>query len=79
MIKNTKTKWYPLLRYSHCAAYEEFLVMARADKKTGLFEFKTISICKHFNIGDFEMFQNFNVDFGNTFNKLIEEVNNEHT
>ena len=50
--------------------------MARADKKTGMFEFKTISICENFDVNDFEMFQCWNIDFEQTFNKLLEEINN---
>lgn len=76
MLKNTKTKWYPLFRYTHCTSYKELLVMARADKKTGMFEFKTISICEHFDIKEFKMFQHWNIDFEQTFNKLLEEINN---
>ncbi|DAB11512.1 TPA: hypothetical protein CPT95_00060 [Candidatus Gastranaerophilales bacterium HUM_15] len=73
-MNNTKTKWYPLFRYSHCAAYKEFLVMARADKKTGMFEFKTITICE--NCID-KKFMNWNFNFETTFNILQKEINNE--
>ena len=75
-MKNTKTKWYPLFRYTHCTAYKELLVMIRADKKTGMFEFKTISICENFDVENFDMFKYWNIDFEQTFNKLLEEINN---
>ena len=45
MFNKNKTKWKPLYFYNPVATTERQMIFARYDKKTGLFEFKTVKIC----------------------------------
>ena len=49
MIKffnKNKTKWQPILMYNPVATNNINIVYARYDKKTGLYDFKTSTMCR---------------------------------
>lgn len=57
--ESTKTKWLPIHAYQY--GYDEYMVFARLDHKTGLFDFKTKPIANHTN-GDISRHLSINAD-----------------
>ena len=45
--EETKTKWEPLYFYNPIASNSIKLVQMRYDKKTGIFEFQSKTVCKN--------------------------------
>ena len=55
-MKSSKTKWRPMYVYSAINSHSLYMVYARYDHNTGLFEFKTSGMIKNIHGGDMPVF-----------------------